>query len=376
MRLRISCRVAIVSFYGAFCISNVAADDRLAQLETILDEPGSDTTTTMTRQIDPQNLETSPFNVTAHYIQLMNQQDKNEVLDQASLCEIRNQYQILFVMGFLSDLIVKIGGAYFNDQMTWLKNERVDHFRADKTNSQFDSERLPSENAGVLKRKIEELYQTNSRKKVLVISHSKGGLDTLVALRKYPAILNEKVAGWIPLQTPFEGTHLADWVTSQEKDDLRNTISGTFMRNIFGGNEVVIQTMRRDRRAQAMREKAETIRDIARKIPILAFASWKERNLTPGQWTALFATRDLMKKLAQVDNDGVVPVDGAILRVDGRAVSPFIRIEGIDHLLPVANAIPGYNVNAPGFKRLDRVGFTKVLLRLWLEIRHKKISNG
>ncbi|MDY6855607.1 MAG: hypothetical protein SWO11_13035 [Thermodesulfobacteriota bacterium] len=312
---------------------------------------------------------TSQLNVTGRYNELMRQQEDKDVLDRARLSEIRDKYQILFVMGFLADPIVMTGCEYFNDQMRWLQDEQISYLRADKENSGFNSQNLPSENADFLKQKIEELYRNNSKRKLLIISHSKGGLDTLATLLKYPDILNEKVAGWIPLQTPFEGTPLADWFTSDEKGGDKDKLIGKVVETLFKGNRDVVRTMRTDVRTQAIADYADSIRLIAKKIPILAFASWDKNNLNPGQWTLLLMTRSLIKRLTDIDNDGVLPVDGSVIRVNGDPISHFVRIRGVDHALPVMHALPILNIDIPGFRKFDRVDFAKVLLRLWLEIR-------
>jgi hypothetical protein len=301
----------------------------------------------------------------------MKQQKPEKILNSAMLGEIRRGYQILFVMGFLSDPIVELGGRYFDDQMAWLKSKGIDCFRLDKGNSSFRSENLSQENAEVLKRTIDILHSIHPDKGILIISHSKGGLDALAAFFRYPVLVGKKVVGWIPLQTPFQGTLLADWVTSDDESGMASVVSGALMEEGFGGNPAVIRSMRTDVRGEAMKRKAEAIHKLSTSISILAFASWIERDLTPGKWSALLGTRDLMKELAGLDNDGVVPVNGAVLRANDRAASPFIKVVGIDHALPVMNAIPGYNGDPPGFAKLDRILFTSVLLRLWLDIHSK-----
>ena len=48
-----------------------------------------------------------------------------------------------------------------------------------------------------------------SKERVVLISHSKGGTDTLEALTSQPELIS-KVAGWISLQTPFAGAEVAE----------------------------------------------------------------------------------------------------------------------------------------------------------------------
>lgn len=63
-------------------------------------------------------------------------------------------------------------------------------------------------NAWELKQYIEELYW-GSGKHVLLLGHSKGGVDAAAALSLYWSDLKEKVAGLALVQSPYGGSPLA-----------------------------------------------------------------------------------------------------------------------------------------------------------------------
>ena len=63
-------------------------------------------------------------------------------------------------------------------------------------------------NAWELKQYIEELYW-GSGKKVLLLGHSKGGVDAAAALSIYWSDLKHKVAGLALVQSPYGGSPIA-----------------------------------------------------------------------------------------------------------------------------------------------------------------------
>lgn len=63
-------------------------------------------------------------------------------------------------------------------------------------------------NAWELKQYIEELYW-GSGKRVMLLGHSKGGVDAAAALSIYSSDLKNKVAGLALVQSPYAGTPIA-----------------------------------------------------------------------------------------------------------------------------------------------------------------------
>jgi len=65
-----------------------------------------------------------------------------------------------------------------------------------------------SKNAREIKEYIEEIY-LGSRKRVLLLGHSKGGVDAAAALSLYWPQLKDKVAGLALAQSPYGGSPVA-----------------------------------------------------------------------------------------------------------------------------------------------------------------------
>lgn len=63
-------------------------------------------------------------------------------------------------------------------------------------------------NAWELKQYIEELYW-GSRKRVMLLGHSKGGVDAAAALSMFWSDLRDKVAGLALVQSPYGGSPIA-----------------------------------------------------------------------------------------------------------------------------------------------------------------------
>ncbi len=129
-------------------------------------------------------------------------------------------YRILFVPGFMTNpsidpaLLYKPGAdrlkpgkgllpTYFEEQIVWLRSLGLDAGIVD-----IESEAGIKHNASLIEAAI-----SLSPKPVLIISHSKGGLDTLEALIQRPD-LRGKVRGMVSIQSPYYGTPIADWVLS------------------------------------------------------------------------------------------------------------------------------------------------------------------
>lgn len=64
------------------------------------------------------------------------------------------------------------------------------------------------QNAWELKQYIEELYW-GSGKRVMLLGHSKGGVDSAAALSIYWSELKDKVAGLALVQSPYGGSPIA-----------------------------------------------------------------------------------------------------------------------------------------------------------------------
>jgi pimeloyl-ACP methyl ester carboxylesterase len=97
-------------------------------------------------------------------------------------------------------------------------------------------------------------------KKVILVTHSKGGLDTLHALVGAPA-LAKKVIGWVALQSPFYGSPLADSTFAPVNEVLLAAL---------GGNGQSVEDLEVETRVAYMHEHRSEIKRLMRRIPVIA----------------------------------------------------------------------------------------------------------
>ncbi|EPS66247.1 hypothetical protein M569_08530, partial [Genlisea aurea] len=75
--------------------------------------------------------------------------------------------------------------------------------------ARIHSEASVERNAWELKQYIEELYWGSGGKRVMLLGHSKGGVDAAAALSIYSQELRDKVSGLALVQCPFGGSPIA-----------------------------------------------------------------------------------------------------------------------------------------------------------------------
>jgi pimeloyl-ACP methyl ester carboxylesterase len=268
-----------------------------------------------------------------------------------SKLRLLSDYRILFVPGFMTDpsinpdLVYKSGSdgarpTYFEEQVHWLRDNYIGAGIVD-----IESEDGISPNARRIAAEIEK-----SKKPVIIVSHSKGGLDTLETLITRPD-LRRKVRSIVFIQSPFYGAPIADYVL--ERPVLAETSSLAL--RLMGGSLQSVRDLSVKSRAAYMEKNAGEIAEITGSIPTLSFGSWKQDE--KNTWdTNLEPFRNLMDGWG-MNNDGLVPVQSAMLPGAGQ-----IAIEGVDHLATVLE------VRKPEFKRLDfsRTLFVMLITR-WVD---------
>lgn len=274
------------------------------------------------------------------------------VLDDNTLSRIQNDYFIMFVRGFLGDVGALLPGGYFREHKKWLADRSIDAYIIDKIDG-FDTENEPSLNTPAIKKRVEAIREEHPEKKILFITHSKGGVDVLATLLKHPDLLENDIGGWVALQTPFEGTALADIATSTSI----NSYFVSMALKLLGGSKEGLNSLRIDVRKEIMETSLNGIEDIVRKIPVLTFGSTFDSYAR--------GVLSVTMRLQSEPNDGVVPLDGTLLKKNETSLCPYIKAKRIDHLETVikkSNIAPFFN------PKFDRQRSLYVLLKLWLEI--------
>lgn len=235
--------------------------------------------------------------------------------------------RVLFVGGYLSNQ-VKLGrkvdpfdllgfGDYFDGTMRWLRGQGV---RVERVPVQTES--TPEENAARVAAALRR-----SDRPVIVFTHSKGGLDTLEALRENPD-LHGKVWGWVPQQAPFRGSPIADFFW---QNSVLRRASGWALEKLGGGVSSLL-SLTTWVRGDYMRRHADELRAIVARIPTVSFASFIEKRKLRHD-TLFRLMRDRMERVGH-KNDGLVPVESTILPGADHAV-----VDGLDHLLIVRRSL-------------------------------------
>lgn len=203
-----------------------------------------------------------------------------------------------------------------------------------------DTQGNPTENGEVLARIIKD-----SDKPVIILAHSKGGVDVLYGLTAHPEV-QEKVAGWINYQVPFYGTKLCDYLTGNEiiKAPLKLLLVG-----IMGGQWSSMTSLC-DKNMTAFHQKnQQKVKGLVQNMPIISLASTFEVNtpleeifLPLGERSAFSLLNRTLIDLGEGPNDGFTSVPSACLKG-----SECLVLSGIDHASLVVDLEPFHTLDKP-----------------------------
>jgi len=244
--------------------------------------------------------------------------------------EVLRRHKVLLVPGYFSDL----DPVYFSDQLHWLTSIGVEHQKVP-----VKSRQGVAINSPIIATAIRD-----STKPVILITHSKGSVDALDALRAETS-LRTKVKGWISLQGAFFGSPVADMLLDEAR---LNPLVATVILQYFGGTRESARSLTTGASLAYYRDNKPAIDEVVREVPAVAFASALDGASDAQTRTSLEIPLELMRRQG-IRSDGLVPLDAAIL--PGMA---FVKISGVDHIAPVM----------PAVQRFDRVRMTKALLLL------------
>lgn len=247
---------------------------------------------------------TTAIDVTAQLAALrpngvMDQQRLDSIL--APLRERITTMTALLVPGFLSDFLK------FPDKL-----RLTDYLKAQETGLRpicrgvdrldIDTEATVAQNGQAIARAV-----SASEGPICIVSHSKGGLDTLEFLLRAAPAERQKVSCWVTFQSPFAGTPLAD-----DADELG--LLPEVLIDLFGGDRQSLLDLRTDARASYLRDHAPEIAEIVRGIPHLAVAGVADdgADLT-SRLDPFLLPAFLHMQRRNIRSDGVVPTDSAVL---------------------------------------------------------------
>lgn len=142
--------------------------------------------------------------------------------------------------------------------------------------AKIHSEASVEHNAWELKHYIEELYW-GSGKRVMLLGHSKGGVDAAAALSKYWNDLRDKVGGLALVQSPYGGTPIASDVLRQGQvaDKEARRVMELLICRVIKGDFRALEDLTYEKRKDFILNHK-----LPEEIPIISFHS--EANIAPG----------------------------------------------------------------------------------------------
>ncbi|KAG8376054.1 hypothetical protein BUALT_Bualt09G0023700 [Buddleja alternifolia] len=142
--------------------------------------------------------------------------------------------------------------------------------------AKIHSEASVEHNAWELKQYIEELYW-GSGKQVMLLGHSKGGVDAAAALSIYSPELRNKVAGLALVQSPYGGTPIASDILreGQLADKETRRIMEFLVCKLIKGDIRALEDLTYERRKEFIKNHK-----LPENIPLISFHS--EASVAPG----------------------------------------------------------------------------------------------
>ncbi|XP_015898388.2 uncharacterized protein LOC107431882 isoform X2 [Ziziphus jujuba] len=142
--------------------------------------------------------------------------------------------------------------------------------------AKIHSEASVEHNAWEIKQYIEELYW-GSGKPVMLLGHSKGGVDAAAALSMYWTDLKEKVAGLALVQSPYGGTPLASDILrkGQIADKETRRIMELLICKLIKGDIRALEDLTYDKRKEFIMKYK-----LPDQIPLISFHT--ETSIAPG----------------------------------------------------------------------------------------------
>ncbi len=242
--------------------------------------------------------------------------------------EVLRRHKVLLVPGYFGDF----DPNYFADQWQWLVSMGVEREKV----------AVKSRQSVLINAPIIAIAIRDSIRPVILITHSKGSVDALEALRAEPS-LRTKVKGWISLQGAFFGSPVADMLLDGSQLD---PLVAILILGYFGSTKESAQGLTTSASLAYYRNHKAMIDQVVREVPAIAFASALDTAPGTRPNTTLEIPSELMARRG-IRSDGLVPLDAAVL-----PGMDFVKVSGVDHIAPVMSAL----------QRLDRVRMTKALL--------------
>lgn len=253
--------------------------------------------------------------------------------------------EVLLVPGFLTQLLEPLEEIGIYDYLE-AQHEALAPLVRRVTRVELETEGSVADNAATLAG-----YVARADGPVCLVSHSKGGLDSLEFLLTAEPALAAKVVCWIAYQAPFAGSPVADFVADSWV--LRTTSEQLLL--LFGGSKQALQDQRSDRRACYLARHDAGLRALAGRTSIVALAGAIDGEAGWSQHLTAVLPTLLWMRASGIRNDGLVPTASSAL-----PYAPFAVLTPLDHTGAVA-------LGTTALPYAERVLLTQALLALALE---------
>ncbi len=210
----------------------------------------------------------------------------------------------LCVGGIFSDRVPR--AYYFKENLEALKGEGLDARRV-----QIDSLAGVATNARVIRDAV--LAATLEGKKVVLIGHSKGGLDCAAALAMHPEVA-AKTHALITMQSPYAGSPVAQDIAD---DPLQKNVATLLLEKVIRGNRAMAEDLTYSKRQEFLARYA-----LPEGLNVVSLATVDSDLLSVNR-----APNDYIRLRYRKASDGLVVPEDALL-----PNSRYALAEGLDHL--------------------------------------------
>ncbi|MBR0666401.1 hypothetical protein GXW71_18720 [Roseomonas hellenica] len=209
--------------------------------------------------------------------------------------------RVLLVHGLMGEVMAAlrpIGLDYMHGLAAWLRAQ----------GAEVDVVRLPT--AAPIARNAERLREVllAEPSPVLLIAHSKGGLEALAAL--LDPVAAARCTGFVALQSPFFGSPIADAVTRARPLDAAAMGLARLLRI---GNGEGLRDLTTTRRAAWMEAHAQSIAALLARLPVVCLATALPARSLRGRDRIYGLAARWMAQRGAWPSDGLVPVASALL---------------------------------------------------------------
>jgi hypothetical protein len=252
------------------------------------------------------------FEETARLAPFFSRGRLDEARAEAAFASVANRIRasrILFVPALLSGAALKASRLrlveYLTHQVRQLKDDG------------FNAEIAAIDTGATVTRNGERIAGILARDHcpTWIVTHSKGGLDTLEALIAYPEV-RRFVDGWIAFQAPFQGSPVADVACLAPR---ARRVGGPALR-LAGADPRAVYDLTTSARARYLEDNAAAIAQVLGQVPLMCVGTAARKG-----WLGSWPTVGWMEKHG-LRNDGLVPVASTIL-----PGAHYVLLEGMGH---------------------------------------------